>query len=250
MTSTPPTTPPSPTTDGRPPARTRLLITAGPTHEPIDAVRFIGNRSSGRVGVALADEAVSRGWDVTLLLGPSALAPADSRVGLVRFRTAAELQGLLAAHAPRADVLVMAAAVADYRPRVDPAFLGGKFRRADQKLTLELEPTPDLLSEVAASRRPGQVLVGFALEPRDQMMESARAKLERKRIDLVVANPLETMDSPTIEAVALWRDGSERRTPGTIGKPRFAAWLMDIIAECVATPSARDVHRVGGARHG
>src|ERR1043165_5952055 len=107
----------------------RMLITAGPTHEPIDAVRFIGNRSSGRVGLALADEAARRGWDVLLLLGPVHRTPADSRVRVVRFRTAAELGALLDQHASGCDVLLMAAAVADYRPRVSAA---PKERRTDQ----------------------------------------------------------------------------------------------------------------------
>src|SRR5262245_55498974 len=92
----------------------RLLITAGPTHEPIDAVRFLGNRSSGRLGVALADEAAGRGWTVTLLLGPVSRTPSDSRVRVVRFRTCTDLEGLLAEAAAGCDVLIMAAAVADY----------------------------------------------------------------------------------------------------------------------------------------
>jgi phosphopantothenoylcysteine decarboxylase/phosphopantothenate--cysteine ligase len=123
----------------------------------------------------------------------------------------------------------MAAAVADYRPKVDPNFFGGKFRRKNENLTLELEPTPDLLSEVAATRRPDQLMVGFALEPRDELLASARAKLDRKKIDLVVGNPLETMDSETIDAIVLGRDGSETRTPGLISKKDFAPWLMTVI---------------------
>lgn len=210
-------------------ARRRLLITAGPTHEPIDAVRFIGNRSSGRLGVALADEAARRGWIVTLLLGPTGICASDSRVRVRRFRTASDLRSLLQECVPEMDVLVMAAAVADYRPKVDPAFLGGKFRRAQQKMVLELEPTPDLLAEVAAGRRPDQLLVGFALEPREELVQSARAKLERKGIDLVVANPLETMDSATIDALVLGADGSEKRTDGPIAKEVFAGWLLSII---------------------
>ena len=136
-----------------------MLITAGPTYEPIDAVRFIGNRSSGRMGGALASEAARRGWDVTLLLGPVPFVPTDPGIRLMRFRTTAELQSLLRKCVGAADVLIMAAAVADYRPKVDPSFFGGKFRRKSENLMLELEPTPDLLAEVSASRRPGQLFV-------------------------------------------------------------------------------------------
>ncbi len=209
--------------------RPTLLITAGPTHEPIDAVRFIGNRSSGRVGVALADEAARRGWPVTLLLGPVTIAPTHSSVRTRRFRTCSDLQTLLREEVPAAGVLVMAAAVADYRPKVDPELFNGKFRRTAGPLQLELEPTPDLLAEVAANRRPEQYMVGFALEPREELEASAQAKLVRKKVDVVVGNPLETMDSGEIEAMALFADGSRTDTPGRIPKPRFAGWLMDLI---------------------
>lgn len=208
-----------------------MLITAGPTHEPIDAVRFIGNRSSGRVGSALASEAARRGWDITLLLGPATVTPDDSRVNVVRFRTTADLQALLRERVPEADVLVMAAAVADYRPKVDPQFFGGKFRRKNEPLMLELEPTPDLLAEVAGSRKASQYFVGFALEPREELLASAKSKLERKKIDLVIGNPLETMDSDTIEALAMSAKGVEARTTGLIAKTAFAAWLMDILED-------------------
>ncbi len=208
------------------PAARRMLITAGPTQEPIDAVRFIGNRSSGRMGVALAHAAALSGWDVTLLLGPVAVKPREDLVKTVPFRTTADLQKLLSTHVPTADVLVMAAAVADYRPRVDPAFFGGKFRRKSERLTLELEPTPDLLAEVARTRRADQLMVGFALEPRDELLASATDKLNRKKIDMVVGNPLETMDSPTIEAVVLDAAGHQTRTPGLMTKEQFAPWLL------------------------
>jgi phosphopantothenoylcysteine decarboxylase/phosphopantothenate--cysteine ligase len=209
----------------------RVLITAGPTHEPIDAVRFLGNRSSGRLGVALAERAAARGWTTTLLLGPSSLVPSDSRVKVYRFRTTADLDALLKAHLPAADVLVMAAAVADFRPRTTPDALQGKIRRTEQKLTLELEPTPDLLATHARGKLARQVFVGFALEPRDELRQSALSKLERKRLDLVVANPLETMDSETIEATVIFADRSERPTEGVISKGAFAEWLLDLIDE-------------------
>lgn len=207
---------------------TRILITAGPTHEPIDSVRFIGNRSSGRMGCALADEAARRGWSTTLALGPAPALPTDSRVRLRRFRTCEDLRHLLREEFGNADVLVMAAAVADYRPKVDPAMWNGKFRRHSKILTLELEPTPDLLAEISAARRPGQTLIGFALEPRDELAASAIAKLERKGVDLVVGNPLETMDSPDIEATLFARGGLQTPAP-KMAKDAFAAWLMDRI---------------------
>ncbi len=221
---------------GRPSARPpiRVLITAGPTHEPIDAVRYIGNRSSGRLGVALSDEAARRGCAVTLLLGPTPRHPNDSRVEVARFQTSADLERLLNVHLGRCDVLVMAAAVADYRPRVPAGQLSGKLKRQDGPLVLELEPTRDQIAWCSERRLPGQVLVGFALEPRDRLEESARDKLSRKRIDLIVANPLETMDSEEIEAMVLGRDGSIRRTEGAISKAAFAGWLMDIIEAAVA----------------
>jgi len=213
--------------------RGRLLITAGPTHEPIDAVRFIGNRSSGRLGSALADHAARAGWAVTLLLGPNTVQPSDTRIDLDRFRTAADLGGLLDEHLQAASVLVMAAAVADYRPRADQTDLDGKRRRTDRGMTLELEPTPDLLARCASRRRPDQLLVGFALEPRAELLGSARRKLERKNIDLVVANPLETMDSDRIEASIVARPelglDPDLSTPGPIPKADFAAWLLGVI---------------------
>ncbi len=221
------------------PAAVRLLITAGPTHEPIDEVRYLGNRSSGRLGIALADAAAARGMLVTLLLGPTHRTPSDSRVRVERFQTTGELESLLARHFPACDVLVMAAAVSDYRPVVDPGLLeacGGKLRRVKEGMTLRLEATPDLLAGCSARRRPGQTIVGFALEPRERMLASAREKLVRKKVDLIVANPKETMDAEGIEATLVSADGSERATPGVIGKDAFAAWLLGAIAPAAGGP--------------
>ena len=209
----------------------RLLITAGPTQEPIDAVRFIGNRSSGRLGVALADKAAARGWRVTLLLGPTSLSPLSSQVAVYRFRTTADLDALLKDQFPHSDVLVMAAAVADYRPRLPNGTADaaqGKLRRSDAGLTLELEPTPDLLAGVSKMGVSGQTIVGFALEPRERLVESAAAKLVRKGMDLVVANPLETMDSEMIHATLLDRAGIVA-APAAMSKEAFGDWLLDRI---------------------
>lgn len=203
-----------------------MLITAGPTHEPIDAVRFLGNRSSGRLGIELARETARRGLRVHLLLGPIGADPDLPGVRIDRFRTAGELRDLLRLHAPSADLIIMSAAVADYRPK--QTMPDAKLKRAPEGLTLELEPTPDLLAELASSRRPGQVLVGFALEPRERMLESARAKLERKGVDHLVANPLETMDSGLIEATLLTRHAPSTESTGApVPKSEFAAWLLD-----------------------
>lgn len=207
-----------------------ILITAGPTQEPIDAVRYIGNRSSGRLGVSLADAAAEAGWRVTLALGATDRRPRHESVEVERFRTTADLGDLLAARQPACDVLVMAAAVADYRPVMRHG-ADTKLRRTSEKLVLELEPTPDLLAGCAARRRAGQLLVGFALEPAAEMLSSAHAKLERKGVDLIVANPLETMDSPRIDAVVIGRGGFERATRGPIDKAAFGPWLLDVIED-------------------
>lgn len=224
----------SPTTDTTSTAAKaiRMLITAGPTHEPIDAVRFLGNRSSGRMGLALARAGIAQGWDVTLLLGPTPIPEGALPPGVRthRFRTCADLQSLLRQHAPRTDILVMAAAVADYRPVPNPAIAGGKFRRTDGPVTLQLESTPDLLAEVGRTRHRDQLLVGFALEPEADLLASARAKLQRKKIDIVVANPLETMDSDSVRATVLAADGSREDTAGSLSKNDFALWLVSLIA--------------------
>ncbi len=230
---------PSAAASARNPGR-RMLITAGPTHEPIDAVRFIGNRSSGRMGVAIAEAAANAGWQVTLLLGPMTIVPQDARVRVSRFRTCEDLRGLLKGEVGSAEVLVMAAAVADYRPKVDPAFQGGKFRRTGQKMMLELESTPDLLAEVAKARKPEQLMVGFALEPRDELVTSARDKMVRKGVDMVVANPLETMDSAEIEGMIVSGEGEIRPEGGRMSKVAFAAWLVERIGIAV--------ERRGGAK--
>lgn len=213
----------------------RILITSGPTYEPIDAVRFIGNRSSGRLGSALADESARRGWKTTLLLGPAARQPSDSSVTIRRFQTTSDLEALLAEELPGHDVLIQAAAVADFRPKLEPGALEKKHRRKAEGLTLHLEPTPDLFAQCTSRRRPDQLMVGFALEPEADLMASAHAKMARKGADLVVANPLETMDSDMIRATVIGAPGTGLEagvaTEGRLTKAEFAVWLLNIIAE-------------------
>jgi phosphopantothenoylcysteine decarboxylase/phosphopantothenate--cysteine ligase len=215
--TTEPPRPASPTTP------LRVLVAYGPTHEPIDDVRFIGNRSSGRMGLAIADAFAAAGCAVTAAAGPGTPAPAAGRT--LRFRTAADLLALLRAEWPAHDVLVMAAAVADYRPR---STVAGKMRREDGARTLELEPTEDILAGLAAGTRPDQFVVGFALERPDELEASAAAKLGRKRADAIVANPLGTMDAPDVDGAVLLAGQPARwlRPGAPLPKPAFATWLV------------------------
>jgi len=201
----------------------RLLITAGPTREPIDEVRFISNRSSGRLGVALAEHAADAGHDVTLLIGPVLIASAArDRLTIERFQTTDQLQALLERHFQGCDALIMAAAVADYRPRQR---IEGKSERGSG-LSIELEPTPDLVGAIAPTKRDDQRVVAFALEEPEQLEPRARAKMQRKNVDAIVANPLTTMDAQRITPVWLSRDGG-RVAPGPMSKTDFAPWLIE-----------------------
>lgn len=168
----------------------RFLITAGPTREPVDSVRFLSNRSSGRMGYALAGAAIARGHEVTLVTGPVALKPpAGCRV--VAVETAAQMHRAVAEICAGPDALapavaVLAAAVADYRPRVCPDH---KIKKSDDGLTLELERTEDILADMRGRFGFRGLLVGFAAETRD-LVANAQDKLRRKGCDLVVANPV------------------------------------------------------------
>jgi phosphopantothenoylcysteine decarboxylase / phosphopantothenate---cysteine ligase len=161
----------------------RVLVTAGGTREPIDPVRFIGNRSSGRMGIALAAVAARRGAEVTLIAANVAL-PAPAGVRRIEVETAAELAAAAVAEFESTDLLLMAAAPADFRAAA-PA--ESKMARAEG-LELRLEPTEDILAGLASGRRPGQTVVGFAAEHGGEAAVRARAKLERKRVDLIVLN--------------------------------------------------------------
>lgn len=162
-----------------------LLVTAGPTREALDPVRFITNHSTGRMGYELARAAMLRGAQVTLVSGPTAL-EAPPFVELVRVESAQQMHDAVMAAAPAQDVIIKAAAVADYRPAHTA---GEKIKKSGADLTLELTRTPDILAELGAARRPGQFLCGFAMETRD-LLDNARAKLEKKGADMIVANSL------------------------------------------------------------
>jgi phosphopantothenoylcysteine decarboxylase/phosphopantothenate--cysteine ligase len=178
-------------TGSRPWDGLKVLVTAGGTREPIDSVRYVGNRSSGRMGFALAEEAAARGADVTVIAANVGL-PRHPRVRYVDVVSAQDLLETCGREFPQADVLFMAAAVADFRPAQAAATKLKKEGR--EALELELEPTPDILSGLAAQRRAGQVLVGFAAEHGEGAVEYGRGKLERKGLDAVVVNDISRAD--------------------------------------------------------
>jgi len=165
-----------------------VLITAGPTREPVDPVRFLGNRSSGKMGYALAEAAQRRGARVVLVSGPVAL-EAPAGVELVRIETAEQMRSAVVSQAAEVSIIIAAAAVADFRVR---NVAEQKIKR-NGAISLELEPTADILQELSANRRPEQVLVGFAAETKDAV-ENGRAKLKRKNLDAIVINDVSRRD--------------------------------------------------------
>ena len=226
--------------DGAPPARRdlagrRVVVSAGGTREPLDPVRYLGNRSSGRQGFALAATAALRGAGVTLVAANTDR-PVPAGVDVVRVGSACDLREAVLAAAKEADVVVMAAAVADYRPAVQA---GSKIKKsADEAegLVLELVRNPDILAELSAVRlRPGQLVVGFAAETGDEsgdVLSHGRAKLARKGCDLLVVNevgPGKAFGTPDNTVVLLGSDGSERHV-GPASKTRIAEAIWDEVA--------------------
>jgi phosphopantothenoylcysteine decarboxylase/phosphopantothenate--cysteine ligase len=205
----------------------KVLVTAGGTREPIDAVRFIGNRSSGRMGFALADEAARRGADVTVVAANVAL-PRNPAVRYVDVESAAELGAATAAEFAACDLLLMAAAVADYRPATRRE---DKIKKTEAELELRLERTEDVLSGLAARRRDGQLIVGFAAETGARALEYGREKLARKNLDAVVVNdvaqPGVGFDSADNEVTIVSAE-QERHVPRAT-KAEVAAAILDAV---------------------
>ena len=207
----------------------RVLVTAGGTREPIDAVRMITNRSSGKQGTELALEAAARGAKVTLVT--TAAPTVHPGIEVVRVETAFEMQGAVVPRAAAADVVIMAAAVADHRvARPSPR----KTKKTSSPMSIELEPTPDILVDLGRTKPPAQVLVGFAAET-DDVEQNARSKLASKRLDLIVANdvgaPGSGFDHETNQVLILGADGSRREVP--LGSKReIAAAVLDSVTAC------------------
>ncbi len=217
----------------------RVLITAGPTYEPIDPVRFIGNRSSGKMGYAIAQSAVERGAEVTLISGPVTLQP-PAGVNLVRVRTAEEMFQAVQQHFEACDLFISVAAVADYRPeRVYPL----KRKRGERAWMLRLVPNPDILGTVA-QRKGHRLIVGFAAET-GKAVEHAREKLMRKGLDLIAVNdvlePASGFEVDTNRLTLLYADGRVEPLPllpKTIAAQRLLDALVGLYRARMSVPSA------------
>jgi phosphopantothenoylcysteine decarboxylase/phosphopantothenate--cysteine ligase len=222
-------------------AGVRVLVTAGGTREPIDSVRFIGNRSSGRMGMALAREAARRGAEVTVVAANVALEPPPG-ARIVSVETAAELADACRTELPGCDVLLMSAAVADFRP---VGAVDRKIKKDEGIPGLELEPTEDVLSSLAALRREDQILLGFAAEHGENAVELGRGKLERKRLDALVVNDISRagigFDAADNEVTILTADGLERHVPRS---------RKEIVARAVLDEVERLRAARGGGEHG
>lgn len=207
----------------------RVLITAGANHEPIDPVRFLGNRSSGKMGRALALEALCRGAEVRVVLGPAEFAPPYG-CEVNHVQTALEMDAAVQDFAGEADVVIGAAAVADYRV---PHALAEKHKRGGEPPVIELSENPDIIGRVGAAKRPGQVVAGFAAETLD-MAAHAKEKLAKKNLDFIVANQVGQPDSgfgaETLSALILDSTGG-RQNLGNAPKTAVATALLDAIAQ-------------------
>lgn len=209
-------------------AGVRVTVTAGPTQESLDPVRYLTNHSSGRMGYAIAREAMLRGARVTLISGRTALEP----VPFVEMRpvtTAAEMLREVQEALPETEILIKAAAVADYRPA---AVAEDKMKKRDGEMSIPLERTEDILGWVAQNRRPGQFICGFSMETRD-LLENSKAKLERKKLDMIVANNLKVAGAgfgvETNVVTLITRDGVTELP--LMGKDQVAGRLLDAIEQ-------------------
>jgi phosphopantothenoylcysteine decarboxylase/phosphopantothenate--cysteine ligase len=214
-----------------------VLVTAGPTEEPLDAVRYISNRSSGKMGYALAEASRRRGARVLLVSGPTHTDPPAAHT-FERVRTAAEMAEAVLRLADTATVVLMAAAVADFRPS---AAHPGKIKKQHGAPVVKLEPTADILAEISRRRRDGQIIVGFAAET-EQLEENAAAKLRSKRLDLLVANDVSQagagFDVDTNIVTLLFPDGRKTALE-KMSKLDVANRVLDAVVEIRSKSEAR-----------
>ncbi len=162
-----------------------ILVTAGPTREALDPVRFISNRSSGKMGYAIAESALNRGAEVILITGPTNITPPD-RAKLINVESALQMYDAVMKNSSQADVIIMSAAVSDYRPK---EFSKQKIKRDNQEITLILEENPDILAELGKNKKDGQIVIGFSMET-ENLLENSIKKLKKKNVDFIIANDL------------------------------------------------------------
>lgn len=213
-----------------------VLVTAGPTQEPIDPVRYIANRSSGKMGYAIAQAAAERGAKVVLVSGPTSLA-VPAGVELISVRTASEMLNAVMAHAPNAGVVIGAAAVADYRPKSTAA---SKIKKKAGELSVELAPTSDIMGEVG-KQKGNRILVAFAAET-DNLIENARKKLESKNADFVVANDVSRPDigfgADENEVAIIGREDQEELPK--LPKSEVADRILDRVKKALGQPGSSE----------
>lgn len=213
----------------QPLAGKRVLVTAGPTYEKIDPVRFIGNYSSGKMGFALAEACAEAGAEVTLVAGPVSLKTSHASIHRVDVESAVEMYQAAVDAYDRADAAIMCAAVADYAPETVSDV---KLKRSGDERVLRLKPNPDIAAELGRRKRPGQCLVGFALETNDEE-SNARLKMEKKNLDFIVLNSLRDAGAgfrcDTNKVTVIGREGEPVEIPCKL-KTEVAADIVDILA--------------------
>jgi len=206
----------------------KVIITAGPTREFIDPVRFISNPSSGKMGIAVADAALSKGYEVILITGPVSI-PLPAKAHNIKIISGLEMKDAVVSNFPDCDVLIMTAAVGDYRPV--KKYLE-KLHKTSERLTIEFEKNPDILKEIKKIRT-NQTVIGFAAET-EKMMESATRKLEEKNLDFIIANKVGTeksgFGSEELDAIAIFKDG-RKEILGFCRKKEVAEFIIENVEQ-------------------
>ena len=208
----------------------KVVVTAGPTYEPIDPVRFIGNHSSGKMGLALAKELYNRGADVSLIMGPSNLDFSANGISLIKVTTADEMYSAACKLSDKSDLMIMAAAVADYTPVTKAK---EKIKKKEQTLAIELTKTKDILKSLGENKKPGQVLIGFALETENEE-ENAIDKMKNKNADMIILNSLKDVSAGfgyDTNKITIFEKGGRRFNFETKSKTEVAKDIVDTIIQ-------------------
>jgi len=208
----------------------KVIVTAGPTYEPIDPVRFIGNHSSGKMGIALAKELYSRGADVSLIMGPSNLDFSANGISLIKVTTADEMYHAVMDLSAKSDLIIMAAAVADYTPVTKAK---EKIKKKEETLSVELTKTKDILKSLGENKKPGQILIGFALETENEK-ENAINKMKNKKADMIILNSLKDTEAGfgyDTNKITIFEKGGKQFAFETKSKAEVAKDIADTIIQ-------------------